>query len=125
MVTVGYEQAIGRRETGQNCYGEFTANVTKTLAGDLDSALTAWQSRIAGVTEFRKVPLAAEPRVSSTDKWRYWRASLADGSQVNVNIGVKAPGKVGLAVEHSKLADDETASAWKAYWKEFLGGVAA
>lgn len=123
MVTVGYEQHIGRRESGQNCYGDFVANASKTLPGTLDSALAAWLARVAGLGDFNGVPLAGEPRVTSTEKWRYWRAVLADGSAVSVNIGLKGEGKVGLAVDHGKLADQEAVTAWKAYWKEFLSTV--
>src|SRR5450432_2004532 len=42
-VTIGYEQAIGRRETGQNCEGDIVANVSKTITSDLDTALSKWE----------------------------------------------------------------------------------
>lgn len=123
MVTVGYEQRIGRREAGQRCDGEFTAGASKTLSGTLDSVLETWQARVKGVGDFNGVPLEGPPRVSSSDKWRYWRVNLADGTQVSVNIGLKSEGKIGLAVDHAKLADKDAADSWKAFWKSFLAGL--
>ena len=122
MVTVGYEQAIGRRSAGQSCSTDYTVNATKTLSGDLDTALSSWLSRVSGEIQFRDVPLADEPKVSATAKWRYWRATLADGSAVNVNIGMISESKVGLAIEHMKLSDEQSAAEWKSYWKEMLAG---
>lgn len=123
MVTVGYEQHIGRRTVGQNCAGEFVASASRTLPGTLDSALSAWLALVDGVGEFNGIPLDGAPRVSSSEKWRYWKADLADGTAIAVNIGVKSEGKVGISVEHRKLADKETADAWKAFWKEFLSSL--
>ena len=123
MVTVQYEQAIGRRVEGQNCYGDFVSNSTKTLTGTMDTALEAWKKRVEGMTEFDGVKLASEPAVSSTPKWRYWRVTLEDGSKINVNITTKPDGKISLGVEHSKVAGPEAREKWKAYWKEVLSTV--
>jgi hypothetical protein len=65
--------------------------------------------------------------VSRTEKWRYWRAALADGTRVTVTISDK-PGsaaKAGgpastLAVTSSKLASREDAARWKSFWRAYL-----
>jgi hypothetical protein len=123
MVTVQYEQAIGRRVEGQNCYGDFVSNSSKTLIGTMDSALDAWKKCVRGMTEFDGVKAVAEPITSTTEKWRYWRVTLEDGSKVNVNISKKPDGKILLAVEHSKVAGPEAREKWKAYWKEVLASL--
>jgi hypothetical protein len=119
-VTVGYERAIGRREIGQNCYGEYTTAATKALPGTLDSMLERWLARVKGMTVFNNVGLLDEPRVSATEKWRYWRTSLADGSKLSINICEQKNGRILLGINHVNLADKPTADAWKLYWKELL-----
>jgi hypothetical protein len=120
MVTVGYEQHIGRREAGQNCAGDYRINSTKTVNATLDGALQLWQEGVKGLANFNGVPFAGEPRVSSSEKWRYWRVDLADNSAINVVIGAKGEGKASIALEHRKLANQEISEGWRAYWKEFL-----
>jgi len=119
-VTVAYEQRIGRREEGQTCDGDYSAAATKTLTASLDEALGRWLDHVADAGEFNGVPLEADPTTSTTDKWRYWRAKLIDGSRVNVNITGKGDGKVSLNLGHDKVADKTTADGWKAYWRKVL-----
>jgi hypothetical protein len=132
MVTVEYERRIGRRETGQEQSGEFTTTVSKTLPGTMDEALGRWLAALpAGGAEaaFDGVAFAAEPSVSRTEKWRYWRVRLADGAKVTVTIGAKPDGgKAGgeaalLAVETGKLAGRAEIQRWKAFWKAHLAGI--
>jgi hypothetical protein len=123
MVTVGYEQHIGRREAGQNCVGDYTINSTKTVNTTLDGALQLWLEGVKGLKEFNSVPFANEPRVSSSEKWRYWRVELADDSAINVVIGVKSESKASIALEHRKLADKGISETWRAYWKEFIAAI--
>ena len=54
---------------------------------------------------FDGVAFAGEPSTSRTEKWRYWRVTLADGSRVTVYFSAKPDGKGALiAVQHGKLA---------------------
>jgi len=119
-ITIAYEKQIGRRVTGQDCYGNFYATASKAVAGDLDSALDSWLRRVAGITDFNGLALAHAPKVSKSEKFRYWRAVFDDGSTINVVINAKGQGKCTVAIDHRKLADQEAVAAWKAYWKEFL-----
>ncbi|RJF86028.1 hypothetical protein [Sphingomonas cavernae] len=123
MLTVEYERAIGRRVIGQTCTGDFSAAATRTLPGDKDAAIAAWRAAVAGMDTFDGVPFAGPPRESSTEKWRYWRVDLADGTKVTAMGSDKAPGKAGLAVNHDKLADADAVARWKGYWGPFLKGV--
>lgn len=122
-VTVAYERRIGRREVGQTCDGDFRTSISTTLTGTLDGALAVWLERVGEMTVFNGVALAAEPKVSKTDKWRYWRARLVDGGAIEVRIYVKPDGLVSLGLEHGKLPDKPTADAWKAFWKPFLASL--
>jgi len=121
-ITVEFERFIGRRAVGQTSAGDYQATITRTLPGPIDDALKAWQRLVRGRAEFDGVPLAAKPTVSKTEKWRYWRASLEDGSKVTVTIGAKPDGKAQLAINHDKLAGKRGVVRWKAYWKGVLSG---
>lgn len=128
-VAVDYEKHIGRRETGQTHSGEYEATVSKTLPGTMDEVLERWAARPAAVSDhaFDGVAFAGEPSVSRTEKWRYWRAALADGSRVTVTIADKPGGAsraggpaAALAVTSGKLPTREAAARWKAFWRAYL-----
>ena len=123
-VTVEYEKRIGRRETGQRRSGEYTTTVSRTFSGTIDEALDRWLARLsagADARAFDGVPFAEEPSISRTEKWRYWRVRLADGSKVTVYISAKPGGEASLlAVETGKLADNAAIGRWKAHWKAYL-----
>jgi hypothetical protein len=70
------------------------------------------------------VLFAAEPAVSRTEKWRYWRVLLADGSRVTASFSAKAGGEsCVLGIEHDKLAGRPEAERWKSFWKAYLSGL--
>ncbi|WP_372626611.1 hypothetical protein [Arsukibacterium sp.] len=120
MLVVQYEQAIGRRVPGQDCSGRFSVSVSKTLVGSVDDALAFWQQLVANADEFSGVVVSSTPVVSQTEKWRYWRCNLADGSRVNVNISQKASGKTSLSIQQEKLESTEQVEHWRSYWKAYL-----
>lgn len=90
---VAYEQQIGRRVPGQVSDGTFQVSVSKTLPGDPAQVLAAVETLMAGRTGLGGVPFAEEPTTSGSEKWRYWRARLADGTRVTATIGAKAPAR--------------------------------
>jgi hypothetical protein len=122
-VAVAYEQRIGRRKAGQTCDGDYSVGASRTLNDTIDDALGRWSRVVAGAIEFNGVALLAEPTISSTGKWRYWRAKLADGSRVNVNISAAAGGRAVLNLDHDKLTDDQAAGGWKTFWRKLLAGL--
>lgn len=123
MVTVEYERIIGRRAVGQRCDGAFAASASRTLAGDMDSILGRWQAAMAGRAMFDGVVADEEPRVSATERWRYWRIALEDDTQLVAMISAKGAEKVSLTINHDKLPDADTAARWKAYWKAELAAL--
>lgn len=119
-VAVAYEQHHGLRRPGESRAGEFQASVSKTYRGDMDAALQAWVQRVEGQDSFGGVPLHGEPETSSSERWRYWRAALADGSRVAVTISDKPGGKSSVGVGHTKLSSPEEVERWKLIWRELL-----
>ncbi len=122
-VVIHYEQETGKRVEGQVTGGKFAANASKTVPGDLDEGLSRWVALVADDGEFAGVPLDTEPSSSATEKWRYWRCPLADGSRVQVTVSAKDGGKVVVAVQHDRLESAEDRDRWKAYWRERLAGM--
>lgn len=120
-VTVAYEQFIGRRVVGQTCDGDFSASISKTQPGNMDQTLQFWTGLVKDKKEFNSIPLKEEARTSATEKWRYWRAKLEDGSELNINIQNKADGqKSVLTINHDKLKSTDEIDQWKSYWKAFI-----
>lgn len=128
-VAIAYEQHRGLRRPGESRTGEFQASVSKTYPGGMDAALQAWVALVAGRDTFGGVAVDGEPGTSSTDRWRYWRAALADGSRVAVTISEKSPKKSpkksSLGIGHTKLRSPEEVERWKAVWRELLGQLHA
>lgn len=122
-VTVAYEQVIGRRVVGQSCDGDFSASASRTVPGTPTQVRDRWD---AFMTEARRDGLGLEePSLSDTDKWRYWRAAVADGSRVSVNITAKDEGRSTLGIEHKGLETADARTAWKDAWKGVLGEFTA
>ena len=126
-VTVAYEQVIGRRVVGQSSAGDFAASASRTVAGDMDRVRDAWDAHL---TPQRREELGLEePTLTATDTWRYWRATVADGSRLSVNITTKdhhdgaARSTVGL--EHKGIGTAAARDAWKDIWRAVLTEFAA
>ena len=119
-VALAYEQHIGRRQPGQTCDGKFSVTVSKTYPGDMDRVLATWVEQVGEQREFQGDVMIGEPRLSQSEKWRYWRCTLDYGSIVSVNIQTKPSGdKSILAINHDKLESSEAVEAWRSYWRTF------
>jgi len=119
-ITIGYEQHIGRRLPGQRTDGTFSANASRTVAGSVDDALAAWCAVTDGLTSLVGQVVTQAPTTSASQRWRYWRCGLADGSKVVVSVNESAPGKARVAVGHEGLATPEAVTEAKAFWKRLL-----
>lgn len=132
---VAYEQHIGRRLPGQREDGTFDANASRTVPGTMDEALErvseVFDAALAPAPQEknddgRRLVLSGEARTSATEKWRYWRADLADGTTVAVTINDKkvadgAAPKATVAIGHRGLPSPDAAAAAKDAWKDLLG----
>ena len=119
-VAIAYEHQKGLRIPGQSSDGKFSASASKTYPGDKDAALARWLEVVADREDVGQVPLEEVPTTSSTQKWRYWRAKLVDGSRVSLTVSDKPGGKSTVAVQHSKLESGELIGRWKQVWKDLL-----
>lgn len=120
-LTVRFEQEIGRRVPGQGCSGDFQASASATRDGDLDAVFAAWIAHIGEPAELDGVVLEEPPAASATEKWRYWRARLADGGRVAVHFSRKGTDKVLIGVSHEKLESAEAVERWRSFWRARLG----
>ncbi|HEX7351759.1 hypothetical protein [Brachybacterium sp.] len=117
-VTVAYEQVIGRRVVGQSCDGDFSASASRTVPGDPDSVRERWH---AFMTPERREELGlADPSLTDTAAWRYWRAAVDDGTRLSVNITAKDDGRSTLGLEHKGIETADGREVWKAAWKRTL-----
>jgi hypothetical protein len=119
-ITVEYERRIGRREIGQNCRGNFQGAASKTLTGSMNQIFLQWQNYMKNKKEVNGISFKEEPQMTISPKWRYWRVKLEDESKVSVIINQKDKDKVKLAVNHENLANAESVSKWKPFWKSRL-----
>ena len=125
-VALAYEQHIGRRAPGQRCDGDFSVTVSKTMLGDMDAVLERWTSAFDGATEIDGVTITRGIATSATEKWRYWRCGLEDGSAISVNFQTKPGGeKTAVAVNHDKIGEGDEVERWRAFWKRATAEVAS
>lgn len=117
---IAYEQHAGLRVPGQSCDGDFQLSASRTVTGDKDLALAAWMDVVGGREEFGGIPIDAPATTSSSEKWRYWRVPLADGTRVAVNISDKPGGKASVGLAHTKLDSAEAIEFWRPLWKQIL-----
>lgn len=119
-IVVGYEEKIGRRVFGAKTAGNYSVTVGKSLAGTPDDVLKIWQGLVKEKTEFNKVKIEGDSRISSTDKWRYWKVDLVDGSKIMAATGPKVNNQSAFSVTMDKLKGEKEVEMWRRYWKKFL-----
>jgi hypothetical protein len=119
MVTVGYEQAKGRRVVGQTCAGDYSANASKTLPLSARAA-HAWladdKKRTRWLDQSITLRTATAPKSA--------RLQFPDGSIAGIWVTPKGDAKCSLGVSHDKLPDAKTAAKHKAFWAEALSRLA-
>lgn len=121
MVTVGYEQARGRRAKHQKPDG-YSVSASKTVAAPLDRLFAAWTE--AG----QRARWLADPAftVRRATPGKSMRITWVDGrTHVDANFYARGAGRSQVAVEHSKLVSAAAAARMKAYWATALGKLAA
>lgn len=128
-VAIAFERHIGRRMTGQGEDGTFQASCSRTLVGSLDEIAAAWALR----ADVDGLPLGltwqGEPRLSSSEKWRYWRCGLSDGTRLVVSVGSSPRGdRSVLTLTHEGLPDagsrERSLAGWRAVLQEVTLPVA-
>lgn len=119
-VAIAYEQHVGLRLPGQGSDGNFQVSTSKTFAGTMDEARERWVQLMTGREELSGVGITGEPSLTESEKWRYWRCGLDDGSRIALDIYQKSADKAVLGVQHSKLESLEAVEYWRSFWKAEL-----
>jgi len=115
MVTVGYEQARGRRLKHQKPDG-FEVSVSRTVAAPVARAFEAWKDATQREKWLPRTPLTvrkATPNKSIRITW-------TDGTTLSVNFWSKGALKCQVVPQHGKLPDAESAERMKSFWAEKL-----
>ncbi|MCA9288874.1 MAG: hypothetical protein KDA05_09840 [Phycisphaerales bacterium] len=128
MVTVGFEQAMGRRAKHEKPDG-FSVSGSKTIAAPVEKAFAAFATA-RGRGRWLDADLGVRKATPSKSVRITWNSGTGvrgeAGTSVEVNLYEKPAGKDGLPkcsvqVQHNKLPDAKAAEAVKAWWKERLG----
>jgi hypothetical protein len=115
MVTVGYEQATGRRVPRQKADG-FAASASKTLNASAAAAFRAWND-----PRKRASWLADEITIRKATAPKSLRITCEDGkTHLDVNIYAKGADKAQVSLQHTKLANAREAARMKKYWADAL-----
>ncbi|MBA2318656.1 MAG: hypothetical protein H0V93_12885 [Euzebyales bacterium] len=112
-VTVGYEQARGRRVARQRADGTFTVSASKTVNAPVERLFAAF---VEAEARWDWLPdLALSVRTSNPHKSA--RFDVDDSTRVLVSFTAKGPAKSMAAVQHQRLEDVETTERMKAWWR--------
>lgn len=122
-IAVEYERYLGRRQVGQVKDSTFQTAVSKTLPGGLDQVFKLWLNSVQGLKEFNFIPLAGKPATSKSEKWRYWRVDLMDGSKVTITVGTKSADKSILTFSNERLKNQDAIEPWKVFWKNYINNL--
>jgi uncharacterized protein YndB with AHSA1/START domain len=120
MVTVTYEQARGLREKHQRPDG-YQISRSKVLPVSIDLLYAAWldpRQRLRWLGDM-------EINITTATPGKSIRASLPDGTRLDVNYYLKGEGKSQVTVEHQKLPDATSAEARKTFWSDALNRLKA
>ncbi|SMY10555.1 hypothetical protein [Brevibacterium jeotgali] len=112
--TVAYEQAIGRRVSGQSSTGDFQVSASRTLPGAAEDLRTRSAAEV--VAAGRIAGLAVEPggRESDTPKRLYWRTGLEAGAKLEVSVEPKEGDRCLVTLTATKLSSQEQRDAARA-----------
>jgi hypothetical protein len=115
MVTVGYEQSIGKRVPRQKADG-FAASASKTLNVSAATAFKAFND-----PRKRASWLADELTIRKATAPKSLRIICEDGkTHLDVNIYAKGDDKAQVTLQHTKLANAREAARMKKCWGEAL-----
>lgn len=118
-VTVAYEQHAGRRLPGQRSDGTFETSVSKATKLGMKELMDQWVAFAAGDEEVVAL-MAAEARVSGTDKRITWRTKAGDGSDIRVTSEPKKDGTAAIVAVQTGLPSPELNMEAKAKWSSIL-----
>lgn len=114
-ITVGFEQAIGRRQPGQTADGTFSVSVTKTVNA---ARATVLEDALAILADHFGDPTSVSPNSRySTARWK------AEDHTTVAAIAEPKPGKTTVSLTRSKIVDGKTLDEAKAQLKRAVDGL--
>lgn len=117
MITVGYEQARGRREKHQRADGHYDISVSRTLEVPVSKVFTAWQNETVRSKWLKENGLTIRKATPNKTMRITW---VDDITSLEVYFYSKGQVKSQLVVQHSKLPDAKAAEKMKTYWSKSL-----
>ena len=119
-VTVGYERIKGLRARGQRRDGTYEANKSRTFNVPVQKLFDSWSDARAR----RKWLDEPGIKVRTSTSPKSMRIGWKDGGIVALYFLPKGENKSTVAVQHTGLADKQTAEQLKAYWSDKLDRLA-
>ncbi|MGP6174194.1 hypothetical protein [Corynebacterium sp. A21] len=125
-IAVEIERHIGRRQVGETSAGTVSVSVSKTIPGEWVATFRDFVAFLATRRDDLPGELLAEPVISETEKWRYWKAKLSDGSTVAINCSdvsnasKSATKKACFSIEHDALGHLNLREPLKDHWRKIL-----
>jgi hypothetical protein len=125
-VTVAYEQYTGHRIPGQRPDGTFQTSVSKATKLGMKDLMDKWVSFAAGDKDVLAL-IAADPKVSGTDRRITWRTKARDGSDIRITSEPKKDGTASIIAVQMGLQTNElnmeAKSKWSSILQRFLEGL--
>lgn len=116
MVTVSYEQQMGKREVHQKTDG-YQISVSRTVQSPLPFLYSSFANESSRNEWLGEEGLA----VRKVTKNKSMRVTWKDGkSSLEINFYPKDKNKTQVVVQHSKLGNATTAARMKIYWAKAL-----
>jgi uncharacterized protein YndB with AHSA1/START domain len=118
MVTVGYEQARGRRVKHQRSDG-FSINRSKTIAVPIAAAYAAWNDKVKRSKWLADPALTIRKATANKSLRITWNDGEGEGN-LDVQFYAKGKEKTQVTIEHARLKNEKAAEKMKAYWGKQL-----
>ncbi len=118
-VTVAYEQYIGRSIPGQRPDGTFQTSVSKATTLGMKDLMDKWVN-FADKDQDVRALIAADARVSGTEKRITWRTKAHDGSEIRVTSEPKKDGTASIIAVQMGLQTNELNMEAKSKWSSIL-----
>ena len=111
MITVTYEQAMGKREKHEKPNG-YEISISKTMSCTAEESFTVFHD-----ARRRKRWLKNALIIRKATPTKSLRITWEDETNVEVNIYPKSETKVQVVVQHGKLSTATRAEAMKKFWR--------
>jgi hypothetical protein len=116
MVTVGYEQARGKRQLHETTQG-YQVSASVTVAAPLAALYVAWADESVRARWLGEAPLTVRKATAEKTLRLAWDGGA---TRADVYFYAKGPAKSQVVVNHLRLPDAAAGERQHAYWKEHL-----